>query len=915
MKINAVLILLLLLPVPLFCVSIHCPGAQNILFERLDVADGLSQNTVYAILQDKRGFMWFCTQDGLNKYDGLNFKVYTHDVTTRQSLSQASIRAAYKGRGGILWLAVIGGGLNKFDPEKETVSRYQYHRDNPKTISHNDLRAVIEDRDGEVWAGTLAGLNKLDPKTGYFTRFLHEPGNNETLIDNIVNGIIQDRNDRLWVAAGNALHLLEKETGTFRVFQVPTPVSGDCRIVSLYQGNDGRFWIGTEGSGLYRFNPEKGQFRACFYDESAKNEPGFNRIQAIVQDRDNGDLLWLGTYGGGIVIYNTKTKGFRRLLHSPGNPSSLSGNYIYSIYQSRSGIIWVGTRGGGISKYDRRKRWFSHFCRKKNGQGLSDNHIRAFARDVNGDILVGTWGGGLNRLNPEGKILRVYNNSGKNESNLADNYVRALCVTRKGTLWVGTEQNGLYKFDRASETFTPFPLDTKIPESFGHTFINRIVEDRDGMLWVATYDGLFRLNQEDGQTKVYLPNPNQPGSIGSDDVYTIHVDSMNVVWIGFYWRGFDRFNRQSETFTHYRYKGLGDRSGVSCDRIFSLYRDKKGILWIGTHSGGLNKLDTQTQMFTYYTTRDGLPNNNIYGILEDHRGYLWLSTNRGLARFDPEREIFKNYTLKDGLQGYEFNGHAYYKSPSGQLFFGGLNGFNCFFPDQLPENEYIPPVVLTGFSIAGNEVPISEGSFLEKHIGATAQLVLSYRENILSFRFAALDYAAPKENRFQYMLEGFNHRWLHLGTKNDITLTNLNPGSYTLRVRGSNNDGVWNHQGTSIRIIITPPFWRTWWFQTLLLLSSLGLAAAWHRNRMNNLTLRLKSEAQMERILARYKVSNREREIIQLMLKGKSNKDIEDELYISIKTVKSHVYNVYQKLGVKNRLELIHLIQKSSKGE
>ncbi|HLP46474.1 MAG TPA: triple tyrosine motif-containing protein, partial [Candidatus Kapabacteria bacterium] len=352
---------------------------------------------------------------------------------------------------------------------------------------------------------------------------------------------------------------------------------------------------------------------------------------------------------------------------------------------------------------------------------------------------------------------------------------------------------------------------------------------------------------------------------------------------------------------------------INNNTIVCIFKDKSGILWIGTGGGGLNKFNIQTGTFTHYTMKNGLPNNVIYGILEDSKGNLWLSTNKGLSCFDPVSEIFKNYDIKAGLQGYEFNGGAFYKTQSGEMFFGGQNGFNSFYPDRIEKNNHIPPVVITDLKLFNKPVDIKSGSPLEKHISYTKEITLSYTDNIFSLEFAALDYNNPPKNQYKYMLEGLHKNWIYLGYQHNISFTGLEPGKYILRVKASNNDGIWNETGTSLKIIITPPFWKTWWFRFLCLIGIFMLLFAWHQKRMQNLSLQLKSEAEMERLFEKHNISTREREIIQLILKGKTNKDIEDDLYISVSTVKNHVYNIYQKFGVNSRLELIHEIQKTVK--
>ncbi|NIO80033.1 MAG: hypothetical protein GTN53_05710 [Candidatus Aminicenantes bacterium] len=442
--------------------------------------------------------------------------------------------------------------------------------------------------------------------------------------------------------------------------------------------------------------------------------------------------------------------------------------------------------------------------------------------------------------------------------------------------------------------------------------VSSIREDHNGVLWIGTRGGgLNRFNRETEAFTRYINDPHNPNSPGCNYIYTIYVDRYGVMWLGTSRGGLNRFDPQKETFIHYKYDPSTPNS-LSNNIVLSICESQNGVLWIGTWGGGLNKFNRQKQTFTRYTTKKGLPDNHIYSILEDNQGNLWLGTNKGLCRFSISTGKTKIYTPVDGLQDYEFNTGACYQSQSGEMFFGGVNGFNCFYPDRIEDNHYIPPIVITGFKIQNRPVNIGKDSRLKKHITETKEIILSYKDSFFSFEFAALDYTAPDKNRYQYKVERFNEDWIDLGHKHDITLTNLDPGEYILRVRGANNDGIWNYEGTSVRIIITPPLWETWWFRALTVLLLAALLYIWHHRRMKNLSLKLKTEAEMERLFAKYKVSGREQEIIRLILKGKSNKDIEDDLYISIKTVKSHIYNIYQKLGVKNRLELIHLIQRSA---
>jgi DNA-binding CsgD family transcriptional regulator/streptogramin lyase len=489
-------------------------------------------------------------------------------------------------------------------------------------------------------------------------------------------------------------------------------------------------------------------------------------------------------------------------------------------------------------------------------------------------------------------------------------------------MWIGTETGGLNRFDPKKAIFTSCKRDPGNADSLSSNSILVIHIDQSNTLWLGTWGGgLNKFDREKETFTHYRYQSDNPNSLSHDDVFAICEDRVNRLWLGTWGGGLNKFDPGKETFVHYQFSP-GSPHGLSSNFIMGIYIDRADVLWIGTEGGGLNKYDPGTGTFTHYTTKNGLPDNVVCGILEDERGNLWLSTYKGLSRFDPSTGIFKNYDFKSGVQGYEYNTGAFYKSRSGEMFFGGVNGFNSFYPVEIEDNPYIPPIVFTDFKIFNKHVDIDNDSResqgtrdarLKKHIGFTDEIILSHKDKIFSLEFAALDYTNSPKNKYMYMVEGLHKDWVYLSHKHEVNFTGLDPGEYILRVKGSNNDGVWNQEGASLKIIITPPFWQTWWFRTLCVVTLLALIFAWHQNRMKNLSLQLKTEAEMERIFEKHNITYREKQVVHLILEGKSNKEIEDTLYISIRTVKNHVYNIYRKFGVNSRLELIHSIQKSIK--
>jgi DNA-binding CsgD family transcriptional regulator/streptogramin lyase len=674
--------------------------------------------------------------------------------------------------------------------------------------------------------------------------------------------------------------------------------------MAVHEDRAGVLWVGTF-EGVYQFDREKKEFISIKDRYPYCKKLLSNRIYTILEDRV-GDL-WFGTFAGLCKLSRDRLKA-SAYKAGTGGPHSLSSDFILCLYEDRSEVFWIGTYSG-IDKFDNKRTKFLYYPvgNTDNGKG---NYVYNFFEDDDKNLWITSFRGGLKKMNRKtGKTDTFFMKSHK-ESNLnSDDFLR-MHYGGNGILWLGTAGNSLKCFDIYKNTFIDYPYQEKVAKYCTNIAISSIIEESQGILWLGTENGVYRFNNTSGDLKVFKHDPANPGSISHHKAYCVYIDRKNQLWVGTYGGGLNKYNSQTETFTHYR-NIPGDPTSLSRDKIYILYEDRAGNFWVGTNSGGLDKFDRQAGTFSYYTKADGLPNNVIFGILEDEDANLWISTNKGISRFNPRTETFKNYDLSDGIQGYEFSFGAYYKSSGGEMFFGGANGLNAFFPKRIEDNLHIPPVGITDFKIANRSVPVRKDSPLKKHISEAKSIRLSYKDSTFSFDFAALDFTAPETNQYKYMMEGFSDQWIHLGNKSDITFTNLDPGTYTFRVMGSNNDGIWNPQPAELKIIIVPPFWKTWWFQVIAVLVLALLLLSGHHSRMKRLRLRYKSESEMHAIFTRYKISNREQEIIQLIMKGKSNKEIEDELFISIRTVKSHIYKIYQKLGVKNRLELINSIQKS----
>jgi signal transduction histidine kinase/ligand-binding sensor domain-containing protein/CheY-like chemotaxis protein len=792
--------------------------------------DGLSQAAVNVILQDNKGFMWFGTQEGLNRYDGYSFKVFLNNPENPSSLSHDVIHALFEDRSGILWIGTDGGGLNRFDPSDETFTHFVNEPDDAESLGSDRVRCVFEDSTGTLWIGTDGGgLSSLDAETGKFRTFKHDPSNPGSLSDDRVRDIIEDAEGTLWIATyGGGLVRFDRKRESFVSFRhdPADPESlGDDLVRRLLLDRNGILWVGTYDKGLDRFEPKSGKFKHYRHDPDDPSSLPANHVRSILQD--SAGTIWIGT-DKGIAEWGAGGGGFDRHRRDPTDPRSLSDNRVLSLFQDQGGVIWVGTYDG-LNKWNATTGSFAHYKHVEGDPSkLSEEIVACFQEDESGDLWIGTYGGGLNRFDRTTEQFRQYRHDPNNGHSLADDRVMALLVDRSGVLWVGTMGGGLDRRDPITGRFTHHRHAADDPRSLSSNGVTTILEDRDGVLWVGTYrGGLNRFDHSTGTFQRYEHDPSDPTSLSSQRVMMLIEDARGTIWVGTDGGGLNRFDRSTGGFTHFSHDPEKPRS-LSSDHAWAIFEDRQGNFWIGTQGGGLNfwaEADRTAgrDVFRRYSREDGLPSEVIYGMLEDASGDLWMSTNRGLARLDPASGVIKSYDVHDGLQSYDFTFGAQLLSRDGTMFFGGVNGFNAFHPSEVRDNLRKPPLALTAFYKFNEQVSVG------KPLAEVRSLDLSHRDQVIAFEFAALDYTAPDKNRYMAMLDGFDEQWVDLGTRRRISYTNLDPGDYTLRVKGANNDGVWNEEGLALKISVAPPVWRTWWAYILYALVAGGAVVTFVR--------------------------------------------------------------------------------------
>jgi ligand-binding sensor domain-containing protein/signal transduction histidine kinase len=786
-------------------------------FDHISIEQGLSQSSINVIFQDRRGFLWFGTQDGLNRYDGYNVKIYKPDPDAINSLSDRWITSIVEDQNGYLWIATRLG-LNRYDPYTEEFIHFVHDDANPVSLIDNHINVLYIDKKDNLWVGTTSGLDLFDRASGTFKHYVYSPSQQEGISGKSITALYQDSRGRFWVGTyAGGLNRFDPLNNTFLPYQNSpgdsSTISSDY-VTAIIEDRRSVLWVGTSG-GLNRFHPDTGTFERFVHDDKDDQSITSDMIRALYVDITGN--LWIAT-SSGLDRLSMGGKRFIHYRHDPTFSKSLSEDNVLSIYEDRGGILWVGTWGGGVNKYDRRSDYFAYYRNDpQNKNSLSDNSLISIYSDSDGYAWVGTAGEGLNRLTRSTGQVVQYRNDPNRPKSISSDIISSMYEDQDRFLWIGT-WNGLERFDRNSFAFKHYKRDPENPASLSANIVYEVYVDSQNNLWVGTIAGLDRFDRKTETFLRYQPQPGNPNSLSGSGVNSIYEDSQGNLWVGTWESGLNQFNPKTEQFTRYRYDAR-NKEAISSDAILSIYQDTKGRVWIGTGGGGLNLYHPETDTFTYYLEKDGLPNGVVYGILEDSLGYLWVSTNFGISRFDPETETFRNFDAGDGLQSNEFNSGAYAKGRGGELYFGGINGMTVFNPLSIDDSPYLPQVILTSLTQADN--PIDTDTSVE----TTQSVTLTWPQNSFEFEFAALSYNQPNKNQYAYKLQGFDSNWHFIGTKRDGRYTNLPGGQYTLLLKASNSDGVWNETPILISVTIIPPFWQTTWFRVVLALTGLVVVA------------------------------------------------------------------------------------------
>lgn len=814
--------------------------SQQTSFRHLTINDGLSQNAVFAILRDSKGFMWFGTKDGLNRYDGYSFVVYQHNPFDSTTISANFITALFEDSRRLIWIGTLNGGLNCYDRSSENFYHIRYSPKEADTFS--EIKSITEDKSGNIWIGTKSdGLIKLSfSGKNLFQlgakQYLPKEGKINSLSSSSIADVQFDSEGILWVGTENGLNEFDPQTEKFNHYKIQTrnpkaPASpNDGNVNSIYESKNGDLWLGTL-SGLVKFNRNDKSYKLYPHHFEVYRYGWGNIIQII---EDNFGKLWLAAPGE-LMCFDPSVNSYSYFKNDPFNPQSLSFNSISSLYFDNTSILWIGTAGMGINIYDFKSNRFSSLTREKDSNSrIAGFSIRSILEEnenvlwISADVLY--------RWNRKTGELKSYETSSNKLDNFGNTGVWSMIKSHDGKIWTATTE-GVYRYDPLTEKANQYKYNPANADGLPQKEIYYVLEDSHQTIWIATLNYLSKLIDVD--RGIFQHFRYQTDFVTNDEVKPIiYQDTQGNFWVGTK-DGLKKFDPLLKKFKSYS-NDPSKSNSLNNNSIKSICADPhqpNKYLWIGTAGGGLNRFDFDDESFTHFTEANGLPNNVVYGILPDGNGNLWLSTNKGLSKFSLKDFSFRNFDVRDGLQSNEFNSGAYFRSKSGEMFFGGINGLNYFYPNHVPDNSNKPNVVLTSFKVHDTSISVKRNNaILSKSICETDKIFLSHDQDVITFEFAAMDYSAPEKNQYAYKLENFNHDWIYSGSVRTATYTNLSPGKYKFRVKASNNDGVWNEQGISIDLIINPPWWRTWWAYSMyiiLFLSGLSFLRRYEMNRLH----------------------------------------------------------------------------------
>lgn len=842
---------------------------QSIKFQKYTLLEGLPSLEVISIAQTPDGFLWIGTSDGLAKFDGHKFTVYRYQHDNPNSLADNWVIRLYVDRKGNLWIGSLNNGVSFLEFESGKIIRKFRDEKNNSLVGHY-ISDIFEDFEGNIWiASQDGGLSKFNPITGDLKKYNYDKKNANSINSDSVSRIFEDSERRLWIGFVNAgFAKYDREKDEFQRFSLRKRKNepGVDRISAFAESENGMLYIGTSGAGVYKFDPIKNKSKRMFL---GSNRYHYNLRNDVITDLhlDKKNILWIATEGGGLYRYIPDIDSLASFEPDERISFAISSSVIWDIFEDEFNVMWLATTNG-ISKFNNNKKEFGFLFYDVHSpnNSLSSATVRSIAKDKNGIIWIGTLGGGLNKYDRQNKRFEYFYNNPKNPNSLSGNSVSAILEDSKGRLWIGTWAYGLNLMDRKKNTFKIFRHNPNDAKSISHDIIQTIYEDSDNNLWIGTETGLNLYDEATNRFKYYPCNliPEKFTIMNNIQSNCIVEDDEGYLWIGVF-NGLLKFDRKQRKYIEHYANDPKDLNSLSDNRIISMTKDDKGNLWIGTYGGGLNKFDIKKKIFTRYDVKNGLSNNIIYGLIYDKIGNLWIATADGLNRLKIESGEIKQYFEIDGLQSNQFYWGAAHISKDGEVFFGGINGLNFFYPEKIEDDARKIKVAITKIKVMNNEYPLVDKLCYNK----IDKIHFTSAQNYFSIEFAGLEFKNPEKIKFAYKLEGYDKDWIATqNNKREAFYSNLAAGTYIFKIIAANSDGIWNLDPKTLTIVVSPPFYQRFWFQFLVLISIVLIPFLYYHYRDSKAKER---QRELERIVEERTKDLREKEL--KLIEANKNKD------------------------------------------
>ena len=838
-------------------------------FQHLTIADGLSLSSVYCVHRDAKGYMWFGTEDGLNRFDGYHFKVFRSNSQDKNSIVYKWIEYIHEDSRGDLWFG-SQGGLSHYNPRKAVFTNFKSNTHPHHNLLNDTITGIVQSSAELLLVGTVSGLNTINLLTHAVETIAPVKGSIHTMIpdsignvwigtskgtylfncitgdhtnlfpqkDQSIRAIIQHNNE-VWMCGDQQMYHYNISEQKVTEIHPISSLGHDEKYESLLKDANNRLWIGTN-KGLYLFDSVGKSAKRIIRANDTSHSLAINPSKPLREDT-NG-YIWYGTHGLGVYRISPDLK-VAHYLHNPVDQNGISQNAINCIYVDESSEnVWLGTFGAGLNMYDPKANKFDLVKHNPlNANSLSNDFTWSICEASDSSLWIGSNDKGISRYIPSERRFLFYDHQPNKEGSLSHSSVREIYEDSKGTIWIGTDGGGLNRFNPKTNDFSVFKHSPGDIESISDNSVRVVFEDRQHRLWVGTRHGLNRYHPGTNHFTRYLNHPDDSTSLSHNFVYSaITEDKKGHLWIGTYGGGLNRMDPENGTFTCYSMDS-GHGSSLSNNIVFSIYEDKTDIIWVGTNEG-LNALDPTTGAIDFYGMANGLPNDVIYGILPDENENLWLSTNHGICCFNPKTKKCRNFDVHDGLQSNEFNGGAFHKGHSGYLYFGGVYGLNMILPDDISRNQTVNTPVITRLEVLGKKVDVLPATMeqaqiqesdsllvMSQHISYCDNVELDYKQRFFSIEYSGMNHLFPEKTAYAYQLYPLDKKWHQAHHRNYVSYANVKPGKYIFRIKSTNADGQWTKTPTQLHITIHPPFWLTYWFMGLELLIILILAIFIHR--------------------------------------------------------------------------------------